>query len=290
MGNMGLQKYKKRVAESEEKKKVAQSNGITASVVYITPEMAREWLKKNEINRRVSNQKVYNYAKDMEQGKWQLNGEPICFRKDGSLANGQHRLIAISRQTRAIPMMVIWGIDDDVNIYDRGRNRGLADTIGIPNDVISIARGCLLMKGNTVASDGEVENFVNKHAKIIEKVFEVVPRVHKKGSTSRIHSNAMYDTAVFFALKSGVEGRLITEFWRVFSSGYVDKASNDPSPCLTLRNDLLEKKIKPVGSGESRKQAIYAIEKAVFDYANNKSRHKTYSKQDTPTYSENVEI
>lgn len=262
---------------------------VTSSVIYITPEMAKEWLKKNTVNRNISVQKVQNYARDMRAGEWHMNGEPICFRKDGSLADGQHRLTAISQQSAPIPMMVVWGIDNDVTVYDRGRNRGLPDIIGISKEEVSLVRACYHAKGVLVVSDGAVGDFAEKHRETIDKVFEIVPRTHRSGA-SRLRTTAMFDAAAFFALKCGVPENLISEFWKIACTGYADKATNNPTPCITFRNDILEKKINPIGGGVDRRKAIYAAEKAISDYVSNKQRKNTYSKQETPVYSEGVEI
>ena len=39
--------------------------------------MASKWLKKNSNNRTVSKWVVQNYARQMRENKWQLNGEAI---------------------------------------------------------------------------------------------------------------------------------------------------------------------------------------------------------------------
>lgn len=262
--------------------------GVSHAVIDITPKMALEWLERNTVNRNLSRSKMQNYAADMQAGKWYLNGDTICFRKDGTLANGQHRLMAISQQAETIPSLVVYGIDDGVSLYDRGRNRGLPDIIGVSRERVALAKACVVAKGAVVVSDGTVSDFLEKHQETVEKVFTAVPRTHKSGAT--LHNLATFDAAVFYALKSGVSEKLITEFWCVARSGLIGSATNDPSPCLMYRNDIMDRKINPISGGADRRNAIYAAEKAIFDYAHNNQRKKTYSKQDTPVYSDGVEI
>ena len=47
-------------------------------VERITPEIATDYLKRNTNNyRRMSRSKIFQYARDMKKGQWQLNGQPI---------------------------------------------------------------------------------------------------------------------------------------------------------------------------------------------------------------------
>jgi hypothetical protein len=60
----------------------------------VTPALAREWLGHNTRNRGVKTARVALYARDMQDGKWQLTGESIKFAVDGTLLDGQNRLHA----------------------------------------------------------------------------------------------------------------------------------------------------------------------------------------------------
>lgn len=68
---------------------------MTSTVLIITPEMAKKYLQNMKTNRNISFARVNAYARDMERGAWQENGESIVFNKSGQLVNGQHRLAAI---------------------------------------------------------------------------------------------------------------------------------------------------------------------------------------------------
>lgn len=68
---------------------------LQGKVETITPDMAREYLKSNSMNRPLNDRTVNLYAQEMRTGNWKLNGEAICFGKNGALLNGLHRLYAI---------------------------------------------------------------------------------------------------------------------------------------------------------------------------------------------------
>ena len=103
----------------------------------ITPDIAREYLKANKINRPLNSATVLYYATLMRQGKWMMNGEAICFLKDGALGNGQHRLAAVIKADVPVRFLVVRGCDDRSFVtYDSGKNRSTSDVLalaGIPN-------------------------------------------------------------------------------------------------------------------------------------------------------------
>lgn len=105
----------------------------SASVVFVTPEMADRWLKVNNAHNRKLNPKVVNtYARDMASGAWLLTGEGIKFSTEGNLLDGQHRLAAIVKTGATIPMFVMRGVAPEAQtVMDTGRKRTSADDLSI---------------------------------------------------------------------------------------------------------------------------------------------------------------
>lgn len=63
---------------------------------FVTPELAREYLKKNTRNRALVKSSVARYARDIAAGNWDYeNPQPISFAPNGRLIDGQTRLEAI---------------------------------------------------------------------------------------------------------------------------------------------------------------------------------------------------
>jgi len=70
----------------------------------VTPELAEKWLQKfNTENRKIQRSHVDMIVRDIRDGNWMVNAQPICFTGDPDLAgpedgvrllNGQHRLEA----------------------------------------------------------------------------------------------------------------------------------------------------------------------------------------------------
>ena len=105
--------------------------GFGIDEINVTPEIAQHWLTFNTSNRELTQAKVKQFVIDMESGDWSKNGEPVKFAY-GKLLDGQHRLTAIVLSGVSIRMIVVHGLDSEVQVtMDTGRSR-------TPRDVLSI--------------------------------------------------------------------------------------------------------------------------------------------------------
>lgn len=103
---------------------------VQANVEAVTPESAEEWLGKNLANRNVRARVVDSYARDMQNGRWQLTGEPIKFSVNGRLLDGQHRLQAVMAAGVPINMLVVRGLPDSrQSVMDSGARRTAGDAL-----------------------------------------------------------------------------------------------------------------------------------------------------------------
>lgn len=100
--------------------------------VPINPDTAARWLESNAKNRRIRQEEVNRYARDMAAGNWLLTGEAIKFSADGTLLDGQHRLRAIIKSGATVTMLVIRNVHDDAqSVMDTGRKRTASDALDI---------------------------------------------------------------------------------------------------------------------------------------------------------------
>lgn len=74
---------------------ITLADGPVLTTVFITPQMAVEFLEKNTSNRKVRTNHVKELSRDITNGHWDLNGEAIKISKRGEILDGQHRLHAI---------------------------------------------------------------------------------------------------------------------------------------------------------------------------------------------------
>jgi hypothetical protein len=105
---------------------------MRTEVVKLTPALAEHYLSKNLLNRNVSDRLVNKYAQEMEQKEWMLNHQGIAFYDDNTVADGQHRLLAIIKSGATVPMLVTFGLKKPAAMtIDNGRKRSMVDGIKI---------------------------------------------------------------------------------------------------------------------------------------------------------------
>lgn len=115
----------------------------TATWEIITPAIATEWLKHNTKNRNPNSYR--RFVEDMKNGRWGVNGATISWCEDGTLIDGQNRLIAVEKSGVSIVALVVRGLPMEAqNTTDIGDRRQLGHQIhilGVPN--ASIVAGAL---------------------------------------------------------------------------------------------------------------------------------------------------
>lgn len=142
---------------------------IEAYVMTVSPELAAEWLTRNDRNRTLNLPAVAQFAADMDAGRWHFTGQPIIFNRDGVLIDGQHRLSAQVKAGATIDWLVVGGTDRRaLNYVDIGRPRSVADQLNIAghtfsNAVAAAARLELVYSGVTNPTKPQVRAHAEKH-------------------------------------------------------------------------------------------------------------------------------
>ncbi len=88
-----------------------------ADLLAATFNSVRFYLGK--LNRNVNQSRVLAYWTDMQDGKWWFTPDPVVVTDDGSIINGQHRLLAVEgalgrdelTDENAPSFVVVWGVD-----------------------------------------------------------------------------------------------------------------------------------------------------------------------------------
>lgn len=212
----------------------------------VSPERAAELLDLNTDNyRSVRQERVDRYAKEMVLGNWELNGETIKI-SGTRLVDGQHRLLAVIKSQRVIPMLVVTG----VNSGDKTIDRGLARTVAqwckkrgfkYPSDVASVARACLghekgLWGGMQFHAkdflDSEVYDFIERNG---ERLQQSVCLIYPAGSLlARSVSGAI--AFIGASANDPNDCPLTTWFFSVLKSG---EGITSTEPVYHLRNRLI---------------------------------------------------
>lgn len=104
--------------------------GIEVEVVMLTPELATEWLSHNTRNRNVAADNKNALVRAIKSGEFMLTGESIKFDWDGRLIDGQHRCLAVVAAGRAVPVVVVRGLDPDAQyVIDTGKRRNASEAL-----------------------------------------------------------------------------------------------------------------------------------------------------------------
>lgn len=158
----------------------------TMEVVTWTPTAATAALIANTHNRGARETVVDQYARDMTNGNWRFTGDAIKFAADGTLLDGQHRLLAIIKSGVTLDILTIYGLDVEAqDVMDTGAKRGAHDQLGLHGytNVAALAattRLCInYLAGNFVkagqhsmaaVTNAEVIAFVDANPDLIEAV------------------------------------------------------------------------------------------------------------------------
>jgi hypothetical protein len=159
---------------------LAARSGVMTMPVELTPSLARALLARNPENRRVSEMNVSKFARDIVNGAWKFNGEPIIVAADGSLNDGQHRCLAVIEADVPIMVVIVIGTDRDTRFtIDQGKNRMAADYLSMNGhtDANALAaaggyvwqheqHGRLSAQGLYRATKGEVLATIDKYPSI----------------------------------------------------------------------------------------------------------------------------
>ena len=110
----------------------------TVSIETINPAVAAELLVVcNQHNRQLRLQRSREYARQMQNGQWRLQGQGFQFYGNGQLADGQHRLYGVVLSGITIRAVIFFGLSEDaVDTIDLVTKRTVGDALtleGIEN-------------------------------------------------------------------------------------------------------------------------------------------------------------
>lgn len=212
--------------------------------ISVTPELATEWLKTNTKNRIISQRTVDEYARDMEAGAWRDNGDAIRFHKDGHLADGQHRLLAIQKAQATIECSIVEGLDDiDMMTVDCGRRRTAGDNFAIMGEsygaqvaaTIRVLYGFATGSFSTQLTMSELSEILDMHPGIRKSV--------AKAHRSRILRPAYLAAIHYIGSHVHNDAASADSFVRVLISG---EPAYRGDPAYLLRERLIEWRIRGI--------------------------------------------
>jgi hypothetical protein len=146
----------------------------------ITPAQAEKMLRTNEVNRQIRPSRVAQYARDMENDRWNFSA-PLMFDTEGKLIDGQHRLTAQVKAKKTLKWLVIRGVPSSAQrTMDNTGVRTPADQLHMGGEknaslLVAVARNIYriendMMAGGTTISTEEVLRTVETHPELRHSV------------------------------------------------------------------------------------------------------------------------
>jgi len=182
-------------------------HGYRTKLTYVTPQMAQKFLGKNPDNRRVRAWWVARLAFMILTGKWVVTHQGIAFALDGSLSDGQHRLLAIVKAGQGVWMYVTHGLTREAGYaIDVGAPRDLPDVAGkvglglvIDKDHAATARAMMRgpQRSNAVINKArighqEMIGYIVRHKDGIDFAHATIPTVCKHACIRAVVARAWY--------------------------------------------------------------------------------------------------
>ena len=234
------------MAKTTKAKTPAAAGATKVKPIWVTPEMATNWLNKNTSNRTLNNHRVVRYAKDMSSGNWRITGDAIRFGAKGRLLDGQHRLWACVEAETPFQSVVFTGVEDAAQLVmdqGMGRSRGSQLSIlGYPRgrDLAAACTAYWRMEGGRRRILTRAASPSNSE---IYDLLEQVPAIqeclglffsHKSQSGVRCHSGPSVAAYVYMR---GWNKKKADVFFQQYLTG-LDLAEG--SPALALRERVLQ--------------------------------------------------
>lgn len=213
----------------------------------VTPAIAQEWLETvNVSNRNFSHNLVKKYAKDMETGNWRnTHQNAIAFYEDGTLADGQHRLMAVvASGVRSVEMFIASGLSrEDGSMIDQGRPRSVADALKIGgmlsnNTYVNYSVAIAKLIRAAEAHERKASMSISEVAKSVESLREGID--FSCSELSSVQGVGLKNATLRAAVATGyyhLPTSVIQRFSRVIVSGMPEGAKDET--IIRLRNWLL---------------------------------------------------
>lgn len=269
---------------------------MVSEVINITPQMAKEMLTHNIVNRPIASKRVRSYAIDMKNGAWELNGESIRFNDKGDLIDGQHRLSAIVEANIPVRIYVTKGVGSDITLYDRGKVRNESDSLiigGMPKELannsnIAICKLHFAIQVNSFASVpfSFIKDFLYKYEEQFTFIHSVTTSHNgKKAGNINVRTSPLLLACFYvFSLYPEHEER-IRRFIEVVMSGFYETRDHE-SAAIVLRNDIIQGYFNS-DRRDNRVKSEFMAEKALYDFVNKVDRKVSYRNSAVRIFSNN---
>jgi hypothetical protein len=205
---------------------------------------------------------VAQYARQMKDGSWQMNGESIKLDENNELIDGQHRLAAVVQYGQPVEMMVTFGIPSGaIKTIDTGKPRSVADHLkihGFDGDLL-VAAAVRVIKDfqDGVYSERKERMTPTETILFCDKNKGLFHSMDRITTTTGVFLPKSVAVGLHFVFSQYNPNRA-EEFFAQLASGANLGAKN---PVLTLRNRLIAMQSEGKrGSGTRRMYISFAVQ------------------------------
>jgi hypothetical protein len=235
----------------------AKGSAMTTSKEFVTPDMALDWLSKNENNRHLVPADV-DYLRDcILSGAWRVTHQGIAFYEDGTLADGQHRLHAIMEAGVGVWINVTKGMPlQNADAIDRGKTRSNKDHLhfrGVKSDTRRVAACVCMINQYFVERSENATRWAKRRLRPDE--FAKFYDSFSDGIDFAYSSNKQLHACVVAAIASAwftADRDRLAQFRSLLSSGAATDAGDHAA--IRLRDFLIKKQY---GQGESARNDLF---------------------------------
>lgn len=241
---------------------VTLSNGWSVGVVRVTPDLARDMLKKNTENRPVKKSVIARYAAIMQADNWTLSPDGIIF-SNYRLIQGQHRLNAVIVSGRPVDFIVWTNVDDNVfKALDRGVSRTASDALGIDRRLAEVST--FICRLGNVGGVNVTKKPMDSDVHMISEIFQPYHDFlmeNVKGHAP-VFSAASFRAAACLRMVSGYDKSYIRDVYEGLVLGEVHRL---PRVAQSLVAAVAARRIGSQNSGSRSGIDLFARAWVVFD-------------------------
>jgi hypothetical protein len=197
---------------------LAQWPRIVAHRVFVTPEMAAEWLASGNVENRAIRETVVNrYVGMMNSGEWKPTHQGVAF-SSRRLIDGQHRLAAIVRANKPQWLVVFAEQPDEVfGVLDKGTNRNLRDEVPLPGPVLDTISWMAQTLGDTTQSRVVPPQYAVDVGNVMADTIALVCKDYSRSMRGRIVSSVRAAVTLRLFHETPPNRGYILDQWRAWT-------------------------------------------------------------------------
>lgn len=246
----------------------------------ITPDTAKAYLTRNLVNRTVKRSNVESFVRALKRGTFKTTPSGIAFDTEGTLVDGQHRLLAIAVSGIPATMNITTDVAKDVVEYiDRGTTRSVRDVLSIqarrnPSDVPCVPANTKLISAlNQLAActvvSSRLKTGVDDVCALMNEFRPAAEAVYSELMTkSKMKARAPIFAAAIAAVSCGVDINAIVRFFQiVFCDDATGCDEYNINAALNFKSQIEQARAARVNI--ERKKLYLTAQNAIYHFTNN---------------------